>query len=120
MSLDSLGTLQRLGGGHMIEELCEALVATAEEVVATKKTGSVSLTLKITKSIGEELAVIITETIKRSSPARGERGAMFFALDGQLHREDPRQIKMELRAVDGQSELRVSEDRGIQVREATS
>jgi hypothetical protein len=115
--MDSLGILQRLGGGHLIDEIAAALVQTAEEVAETKRNGSVTISLKVTKSIGDDIAVIVTESIKRSSPLRGERGAMFMVHEGALHREDPRQIRMELRTVGGQTELRATEDPGRDMRE---
>lgn len=84
----------------MLEELEEALNKAATEVVETGKPASVTLALKIsTKSPGDPM-VIIDETVSRSVPKRAPRGAVFFAVDGELHREDPRQTRMEFRTVD--------------------
>jgi hypothetical protein len=92
--MDSLATLQRLGSGKLLEELHAALVATAEEVVTTGKPGVVTLTLKVSnKSQGDPL-VIIDESLARRSPKRASRGAIFYAVDNGLHREDPRQTVM--------------------------
>lgn len=98
--MDALATIQRLGTGRLIEELYDALVTAAEEVVATGKPATVTLALKISnKSQGDPL-VIVDEVVSRSSPRRDPRGAMFFAVGGTLHRDDPRQAKLEFRAVD--------------------
>lgn len=97
--LDALMVLQRLGQGHLLEELHEALNKVAEEVVETGNPGAVTITLKIlTQSQGNPM-IIIAESVKRTPPASTPKGAAFFALDGELHKEDPRQIKMDLHTV---------------------
>ncbi len=98
--MDALAVLQRLGTGRLLEELHEALVTTAEEVVATGKPGTVTLTLKVSNNSQGDAMVMVRETVSRSAPKRDPRGAMFYALDGALHREDPRQAVMEFRTVD--------------------
>jgi hypothetical protein len=98
--MDALGTLQRLANGKLIEEVYDALARTAEEVVATGKSGTVTVTLKVsTKNQGDPF-VIVEEVIARSAPKKDPRGAYFFALDGELHKSDPRQTRLEFRTVD--------------------
>lgn len=116
--MDTLGILQRLGQGKFVDEVCDALATTSAEVVATRNSGTVSITLKIEPAPGDEAMVIISEKIKRSSPSPKPAGAFMYAVDGELFREDPRQTKMELRAVDGSAELRVADDPGKTLREA--
>jgi hypothetical protein len=98
--MDGLAILQKLGGGRLIDEMADALIKTADEVVATGKPGTVTITLKVSnKGIGDEF-VMIEEQTARSSPKREPRGAYFYALDGQLYRDDPRQTRLDFRTVD--------------------
>lgn len=97
--MDTLAALQRLGGGYLMDELHEALVKTAEEVVATGKPGTITLTLNVsTKSQGNPM-ITVDEKVSRSAPKKDPRGAFFFAVDGGLFKEDPRQAKMAFRLV---------------------
>ena len=102
--MDGLGIIRRLGSGYLIEQLAEALATTAEEVVATGRPGTVTLTLKISTENQGDPMVIVRETIGRKAPCRDPKGAYFFALDGDLHHDDPRQTRMEFRAVDMDSD----------------
>lgn len=99
--MDPLAILQRLGRGTVIPDLAEAISKASDEVVATGKPATVSLSLKITtQSVGDPM-VRIEETIARSSPKKDAKGAFFFAVEGELHRDDPRQLELDLRSVDG-------------------
>lgn len=117
--MDALSTLQRLASGKLMDELYEALAKTADEVVVTGKTGTVTLTLKVsTKNQGDPF-VIVEETIARSAPKKDPRGAYFFALDGELHKSDPRQTRLEFRTVDHETgEVREFRDE-TEMREAS-
>jgi hypothetical protein len=118
MAGDPYDTVRRLARGELITELYEALAQTAKEVVETGKKGTVTLTLAVsTQGIGDPM-VIITETIARSAPKKDPRGAYFYSVGGGLHKEDPRQTRMELRTVEGgRSELRATDDQQPVVRE---
>lgn len=109
--MDELAVVQSLAGGKLLPELYKALVLTAEEVIETRKAGSVTLTLKVSPAQGSDVAVVINEDLKRKPPTKDPHGAMYFAIgDGLLHKADPRQQQFELRSIEGgQSELRVSE-----------
>jgi len=117
--MDYAGILNRLGNGKFVQDLCEALATTGAEVVATRNSGTVTVTLTLSPAPGgvDEVMILVNDKIKRSAPSAKPGGAYFYALDGELHREDPRQTRMELRAVDGQSELRIPEDRGSALKE---
>lgn len=98
--MDALGVLQRLGSGKLLDELHEALVTTAQEVVETGNPGAVTLKLRIsTRGQGNAL-ITVEESVGRTPPVRAPKGAILWALDGDLYGQDPRQMKMELRAVD--------------------
>jgi hypothetical protein len=104
--MDALATIQRLGQGRLLESLHSALVATSEEVVETGKPGTITLKLTVSNhGQGDEL-VTVNETLSRTSPKRPSRGAIFYAVEGELHRDDPRQTKMDFRLVEPDSEVR--------------
>ena len=117
--MDALAAMQRLANGRLLEELYDALVTTAKEVVETGKPGTVTLTLKVsTQSQGNPM-VIIGETIARKAPQKDPRGAYFFALDGALHSNDPRQPQLEFRLVDRETgEIRSLDEAPELLREA--
>lgn len=98
--MDPLSAIQRLGSGHTLEDLYDALTATAQEVVATGKPGQVTLTLKVSNKGQGNPLVIVEETVARTSPKKDPKGAIFYALEGALWREDPRQAHMDFRLVD--------------------
>lgn len=99
--MDALSALQRLGRGQLIDDMYAAIVAVAEEVVATGKPGAITvkLTLKNEGGVGDP-AIVVRETLTRTTPKRDPRGALFYALDGALWRDDPRQVRMDFRTVD--------------------
>ena len=97
--MDPLATLQRLGQGRLMEELAEALALTAAEVVATGKPGTVTLTLKVSNHGVGDVMVAVEEKLDRKAPTKDARGAFFFAWDGELHKNDPRQPQMDFRTV---------------------
>lgn len=105
--MDALSVLRRLGTGRLLEDLADSLAVTAAEVVETGKPGVVTLTLKVSnKSQGDPL-VVVDEVVSRRSPKLDPRGAFFFAVEGGLYKEDPRQVRMEFREVDaGTGEIR--------------
>lgn len=109
--MDALAVIQRLGSGRLLEELVDALNITAEEVVATGKPGVVRLTLKVSNQAQFDPMIFINEQVSRSAPKKDPRGAMFFALEGELFREDIRQGELDFRTVDtGMGEIRQVEE----------
>ena len=98
--MDSLSILQRFGSGELINDLAAALASVAEEVVATGNPGKVTIAIAISTQSQGDPVVIMTPAISRAMPKRESRGALFHALDGGLHRDDPRQIPLEFRTVD--------------------
>lgn len=92
--------IQRLDQGHFSEDLTAAIVAVAEDVVRTGKKGSVAVTFEITQPNAGEPAVIVMDSISRKPPKEAGRGTMAFVIDGELHRNDPRQTSLPVREVD--------------------
>lgn len=120
--MDGLNVLQRLGSGHLIDEIHAALLDVAEEVVATGKSGAVTVTLKVTHPKNTDpLLVVIEEDVKRTMPKTDPHGAMFFAHEAELHIEDPRQPQLptfRVVADENGAVLRNPEDTGQAIREA--
>src|ERR1044072_7132282 len=93
--MDGLHVVERLGGGHLIDEIHAALLDVAEEVVATGKQGTVTVTIKVSHPKGADpLLVVMDEEVKRAMPKPDPKGAMFYAADAQLHERDPRQADL--------------------------
>lgn len=98
--MDPIAVLQRLGNGRFIDDLHEAVAATAQEVVETGKAGTVTVTLKISAANGQgDPFVTVADEIQRKPPKKDPKATFFFALDNELHRDDPRQTVMEFRTV---------------------
>lgn len=84
--------------GDLHEELTEALTDLVAQVKATRKTGTLKLTLKI-KPNGEN-SVEIEDEVKLSLPAAPRpKSIMFIDGDNALRRTDPRQQRLPLREV---------------------
>jgi len=116
--VDALGTLQTLARGKLFDELCEALVDVAEDVITTGRKGTVTLTLRLAQATPGETSVLVAEEIKRTPPKRDPRGAILFVGDGEFHRHDPRQQQLEFRVLEEDSNVRRPPDEGQAVREA--
>lgn len=117
--MDDLGVISRIGQGRLIERLAESLSAVADEVVATGKPGTVTLTLKVTTTEAGDAMVQVTEQIARKPPTRAARGAFLYSVDGELYAQDPRQPTMPgFRAVETpEPEVRTAAEQAPTVRE---
>jgi len=95
--MDKGEALGRLGGGHFQDILADALVKVSEEVVATGKEGSVTVTLKVTKPKGAaDNMVTVQDSIRLTLPRRESLGAYFYLGNGAFHQNDPRQLQMDI------------------------
>lgn len=96
--------VRELAGGTVLDEATQELSRLVAAVISTRKAGS--MTLKIDVKPNGEISVKATGAVTAKVP-KGEVGeTIFFAKvneDGEatLTRDDPRQIKMELRRVGG-------------------
>lgn len=121
--MDGLHVVERLGGGHLIDEIHAALLDVAEEVVATGKAGTVTVTIKVSHPKGADpLLVVMDEEVRRAMPKTDPKGAMFYAADAELHERDPRQPDLpEFRVIADEKarELRNPLEADEQVREAS-
>jgi len=81
-----------LDGGRVNQQLGEELRHIAEEVERTGQVGELNVKFKI-KREGNMCAVTIES--KNKVPKDPMHGSLFyFGADGELHREDPRQLKL--------------------------
>lgn len=99
--MDALAIIARLGQGHLLEELADALQRTAEDCVETGQKGTVTLKLIVTSlgGVGDPM-VGVSEEISRTAPKRKARGKILYSHEGVLHEHDPRQTEMDFRVVE--------------------
>lgn len=99
-----LKTFSELRRGGALTDLDGALAEVVKAVVATGKTGKVTLTLDI-KQLGRGGALTVTDTISTKVPKLPVPDTVFFATDdGELVKEDPKQPKLPLREVEAKKE----------------
>lgn len=99
-----LKTFSELRRGGALVDLDEAMAAVVKAVVATGKVGRVTLNLDI-RQLGKGGALTVTDTISTKVPKLPVPDTVFFATEeGELVKEDPKQIKMDLRAVEEKKE----------------
>lgn len=98
--MDALTIMKRLGQGRALEDFGDAIKSVAAEAALTGKGGAVSLKVEI-KPL-DDLMIAFKETIARTPPKTGERGAILFTYDGDLFTADPRQTVLpKFEMVDG-------------------
>lgn len=95
-------TLHHLGAGCLMDDAAEALSQLVLAVDQTGKPGSMTIKINVRKATGAALAVAGDLTIKKPAEPKIET-LMFPTPEGNLLIEDPRQQKLELRAVSGAS-----------------
>lgn len=90
--MDALSVMRQLGGGDVLPETAEKLVAVAQQVLASGEGGSVTVryAVKPLKQAGE-LTVVIETSISMSLPKASLSGAVLFVHGGEFHKSDPRQ-----------------------------
>lgn len=98
--MDALGTISALARGRLLDEVSDAMMTVAEEVINTGRKGKVTLTLTISQSAPGEPSVIVTEDLKRTPPKKDALGAMLFIGDREFHKRDPRQEQMDFRILE--------------------
>lgn len=93
--------LRELSSGATYEQLGSALNEIVAAVKTTRKTGELTLKLKV--KINGEIGVSIEDEIKAKVPEPSRGTTIFFADEyGNLMRRDPRQSELPLKAVDTQ------------------
>lgn len=88
-------TLRDIRKGMVAEAAGEELATVVRAVTATGKPGSLTIKLTVKPQKGDSEQVVISSKISASAPAADMPEAIFFAdVDGDLHRNDPRQPEM--------------------------
>lgn len=86
--------LQDLRYGTLHDELTEKMQEVVNACINTGKTGSLTLQIKLKPGKSGELE--ITDTIKSTVPELEKGGSIMWATpEGNLQREDPRQMTIE-------------------------
>lgn len=118
--MDPTELIQALGMGHLLGDVSLKLSNVAQAVVETRNPGSVVITLKVAPVEGSDTAVTVIENVDGKFPKLNPHGAVLFtAMDGMLHRSDPRQVSFDVQTVEsGAPELRIIEQRAARVSEA--
>lgn len=94
-----VNTLTSLRFGSLHEELTDALGELTQQCSSTGKAGEIHLTLKLKPGKGGQIEVIDDIKVKAPKPERGS-SIMFTTPEGNLQREDPRQMSFsELKTV---------------------
>ncbi len=97
--MDSFAIIDQLEQHQLLPRMAAALVRVADEVVATHRKGSVTITLSVEQFQNEPI-VLVKALVKERIPESAPLGAMFYAVgDGDLSKSDPRQTEMEFRVV---------------------
>jgi hypothetical protein len=101
-----LAALQQQRRGACMSDLSDALRTLTAAVQSTGRAGELTLKLKVRPaSKGAGNAVVVEDDIRLKDPKTEQPGSIFFAdADGNLMREDPRQLNMTLQTVDGSQE----------------
>lgn len=88
-------TLQEHRKGALVAELGDDLAEVVEAVQRTGKKGSVTLKLEVSPT-KDGYTVFLSDDIKKSVPKEDKGGSLMFSdANGNLHRNDPNQMKLE-------------------------
>ena len=95
MSKPITDTLRDIRKGMVAEAAGEELANVVRAVTATGKAGSLTIKLNVKPQKGDSETVVISSKITASTPSADMPEAIFFAdMEGDLHRNDPRQPEM--------------------------
>lgn len=93
--------LQELRGGSAHAELGEALVELTNACIQTEKSGTLTLTIKVSPS-GDGMTVLVTDDVKVKAPVPAKQPTLYFPdQNGNLSRRNPAQPELPLREIPG-------------------
>lgn len=102
-------TIRHIGGGVFIDTASDKLAELVAAVDASGNAGKIDLTITVKKATRGG-AMIVTGKVKVTKPADEPMECMLFATpDGNLVADDPKQTRLDLKAVPGASEVSVSQ-----------
>lgn len=118
--IDAIAFIQRLGGGHALDEFFAKVLQASEEVVATKKPATATLKVKIEPiKEGPPTMVLYLEEASNTLPKKDPLGAHAFVHDGLLQSDDPQSDPLPgFRVVIEKQTMRTPEEPGESIREA--
>ncbi|MBF8281293.1 MAG: hypothetical protein HW378_208 [Anaerolineales bacterium] len=101
-----LRMMQRHRAGAALSDLSEAMQRITREVMHTGRAGSFTLKLTVKPaSKNSSAALVIEDDIKETMPKPERVGSIFFGSDeGDLLRDNPNQVCMDLKTIDGEEE----------------
>ena len=87
--------LRDIRKGMVAEAAGEELASVVRAVTATGKPGSLTIKLTVKPQKGDSEQVVISSKLSATTPTADMPEAIFFAdMEGDLHRNDPRQPEM--------------------------
>ena len=101
-----LRMMQQHRQGAALSDLSEAMQRITREVVHTGRAGSFTLKLTVKPASKNSSGALVLEDEIKETPPKPERvGSIFFGSEeGELLRENPNQLHMELKTIDGDME----------------
>ena len=90
--------LSQIRGGLALDDAGRKMREIVKAVKATGKKGKITFTIDIEPDKTDDTVVKLTPSLAFKLPERGYAGGMFFVNEktGELTREDPRQVEMQL------------------------
>lgn len=98
--LDALELIQALGKGRALESWYAAMLRVGNDTRRTGQKGKVVLSVEFTRDSASDPIVVAKAGVTSTTPKDSAGGAYWYALDGKLSNDDPRQMRMELGLVD--------------------
>jgi len=99
-----MDTLRDLRNGRTHDELSDQLNELVEAVIATRKKGTITLTINVQPATKahDGSALLLSDEIKLVKPKFDRGASIFYATpENNLQREDPKQRKLNLEGFDG-------------------
>lgn len=116
--LDSHALLKYLEGGEFAADVRDHLQEVVDAVIYTRKKGSVTVKLDVAPQGG--VAVSIVPSYSKRVPHPAPQGTVVYSLEGEMYRQDPRQLELDavVRRVEQGQLVRADEAAAPAVREA--
>lgn len=102
--VDVIAFLHALNNGHFLEQFFESITSVADAVTETKGSGAkVTIDIPIGILNRDDSSLTFGADIKRSYPKVTGGKKVFYAQEGRIYRQDPRQPELTLRVIDEQT-----------------
>jgi len=108
--MNGLQQIAELQGGSFGGQIADTLRSVVQAVDETGKAGKVTVTLDIAKSAGGTISIVAKVTDKTPEP-KPDADVYWPTPEGNLARDNPKQRKLDLKAVDeGRGALKKTDD----------